>query len=156
MPNFSRLVYVSQAARSFSDAELRRLAAEDGGRNERLGVTGLLVAGGGCFLQLLEGELEDIAMRFDAVRQDANRHGKVQRLLFAFAAERLFPAWWMGLVNADLAGPAERTRLVEAARLARAVPAGGGDGIAHELDLLFRHYKTQLLRATPRPARAAG
>jgi hypothetical protein len=157
MPNFSRLVYVSQAARSFSDAELRRVADDDRVRHERVGITGVLVAGGGQFLQLLEGELEDVAGRFDAIRQDATRHRKVQRLQFAFAAERLFPAWWMGLVDVDRAGPAaERTRLVEALRIARAAPAAGGDGIAAELDLLFRYYKTHLLRAAPLPVRAAG
>jgi hypothetical protein len=155
MPNFSRLVYVSQAAQTFGDAELRRLAADDGARNERVGVTGVLVAGAGHFLQLLEGELEDVAARFDAIRQQDARHRKVQRLLFAFAPERLFPAWWMGLVDADATGPAERTRLVEAARVARACPAGGGDGMAGELEVLLRHYKGQLLRGM-HAMRAAG
>ncbi len=49
------IVYMSRAAVPFDDDDLAELLREARLRNEALGVSGLLVAKGGRFMQLLEG-----------------------------------------------------------------------------------------------------
>jgi hypothetical protein len=152
MPNLSRLIYVSEASKSFKDAELALLVERMRRENEQAGVTGLLIHAAGQFVHVLEGELEDVASRYDVIRAD-RRHKNARRISFEFTSERMFPSWWMGFLNVNQDADA-RVRFVEIARLARALP---GTEINRDILALLGEFKSQLLRVpTVNLQRAAG
>lgn len=51
-----RIVYVSSAVKPFDKAELLDLMRKACGKNQLLGLTGMLLHKDGSFIQLLEGE----------------------------------------------------------------------------------------------------
>lgn len=59
------------------------------------GVTGMLIVGGGCFFQVLEGPDEMVQSTFDRISRDP-RHRGVITLWDDQAEERLFAKWTMG------------------------------------------------------------
>lgn len=52
------LIYSSVATKKFSYAELTDLLGVSKQKNEQLGLTGMLVYGGGTFVQLIEGGID--------------------------------------------------------------------------------------------------
>jgi hypothetical protein len=143
--NLTRLVYVSEATRPFSTRELEELARAAADRNATRGITGLLLAGGGQFMQMLEGDPQAVAERFGVINSDA-RHCKVQQLVFEPAAERMFPKWWMGVINVDGLAAIDRTALLETIRLSRVLyDPTTGPRVA--VTSVFRQFKGQLTTA---------
>jgi hypothetical protein len=100
-----RLVYVSAAVGSPTRADLLALLAKAREKNDRLGITGLLLFKDGDFIQLLEGERQAVREVFDAIKVDP-RHSGVIVLLEGEAEGRLFADWSMGF--RDLADPEVR------------------------------------------------
>jgi hypothetical protein len=100
-----RLVYVSAAVGSPTRADLLALLAKAREKNDRLGITGLLLFKDGDFIQLLEGERPAVREVFDAIQADP-RHSGVIVLLEGEAEGRLFADWSMGF--RDLADPEVR------------------------------------------------
>jgi hypothetical protein len=99
------IVYMSRAAVPFDDDDLAELLREARLRNEALGVSGLLVAKGGRFMQLLEGPAWSVDDRFRAIEHD-RRHGEVKSLVREDIERRRFDGWSMAyrsLDDADLA-----------------------------------------------------
>lgn len=88
------IVYMSRAAVPFDDAGLTELLREARLRNEALGVSGLLVAKGGRFMQLLEGPAWSVDDRFQAIARDT-RHGEVKSLIREDIDRRRFDGWSM-------------------------------------------------------------
>jgi hypothetical protein len=89
------LVYVSSAAKPFSQDELVDLLVKARAKNSRLGITGMLLYKGGNFIQLLEGEEAVVHQLFATICQDP-RHLGVIVLLDEPAGEPLFGDWSMG------------------------------------------------------------
>ncbi|WP_144762946.1 BLUF domain-containing protein [Curtobacterium sp. 9128] len=99
------IVYMSRAEQPFSDADLGELLREARLNNEALGVSGLLVAKGGRFMQLLEGPAWSVDDRFAVISQDP-RHSEVTSLIREDIERRRFDGWSMayrGLDDHDLA-----------------------------------------------------
>ena len=65
-----RLTYTSTVTRMLSVIQLVDLIEEIRPKNERLGVTGLLLYSGGNVIQTLEGETSTIESLFDAILSD--------------------------------------------------------------------------------------
>ena len=102
------IVYMSRAAVPFDDDDLAELLRGSRLRNEALGVSGLLVAKGGRFMQLLEGPAWSVDDRFGAIARDP-RHGEVKSLVREEVERRRFDGWSMAfrsLDDADVAGEA--------------------------------------------------
>ncbi|HEX8913199.1 MAG TPA: BLUF domain-containing protein [Humisphaera sp.] len=136
-----RIVYVSDAVRPFSAADVAALGRRSAAANARRGVTGLLLYSGGHFVQLLEGNPLDVAELFDTVAFDL-RHRDVHALVSEPAAARLFPSWWMGALSLDAAGTElDRRRLRDVAAAARR-PDGRGAGAAAVA--LLEEFRRQL------------
>lgn len=91
-----QLVYESTEARSMTEADLRALLRKARAKNDKLGVTGLLLYAQGRFLQVLEGP-ESAVRRLYATIQEDPRHINVETLLTTPTDERTFPNWEMGL-----------------------------------------------------------
>ena len=100
------IVYMSRAAAPFDDAALAQLLRDARLRNEALGVSGLLLAKDGRFMQLLEGPAWSVDDRFGAISRDP-RHGEVKSLIREDIERRRFDGWSMAyraLDDADVAG----------------------------------------------------
>ncbi|MEN0025040.1 MAG: BLUF domain-containing protein, partial [Microbacterium sp.] len=99
------ILYMSRANVPFDDADMQELLREARIRNTALGVSGLLVAKGGRFMQLLEGPAWSVDDRFAAISRDT-RHGDVQSLVREDVDHRRFDGWAMAyraLEDADVA-----------------------------------------------------
>ncbi|WIE64188.1 BLUF domain-containing protein [Curtobacterium sp. MCLR17_036] len=88
------IVYMSRAVVPFDDGELATLLDEARLRNHALGVSGLLLAKGGRFMQLLEGPAWSVDDRFSVIARDP-RHGEVKSLVREDIEQRRFDGWSM-------------------------------------------------------------
>lgn len=99
------IVYMSRAVDDFDDAAMTELLHGSRLRNEALGVSGLLVAKDGRFMQLLEGPAWSVDDRFAAIARDP-RHSEITSLIREEIDTRRFDGWSMayrGLDDHDLA-----------------------------------------------------
>lgn len=99
------LVYVSTASEPMGEGDLAALLGQSRERNARNGVTGMLLFKDGRFIQLLEGQEEDVKEIFGSIRRDERHHG-VEVLWSRYAQYREFPDWTMGFQNIDEVDPA--------------------------------------------------
>jgi Sensors of blue-light using FAD len=90
-----RLVYVSVAAPGLAAGDLEAIAAGSAARNRAAGLTGLLLHQGGGFYGVLEGPRRRLLARMERIVTD-RRHGRIDVLLEAPAAERRFETWTFG------------------------------------------------------------
>lgn len=95
MPDLHRLVYISRAVPNFGDDEVQQILSISRARNQRLGVTGLLLFAGNSFIQALEGSREAVEAVFASIEKDG-RHSWVIVLVREPIDRRSFPAWSMG------------------------------------------------------------
>ena len=92
-----RLVYASRATLAVLarfEAATEEILTQAEANNSRLGVTGLLLAHQGWFLQVLEGPRRQIGQLFGAIVRDP-RHVQIELLRAVPASERLFGDWAM-------------------------------------------------------------
>lgn len=94
-PPIHRLVYVSAATRPFSRPDLLDLLSRAREKNQRLGITGMLLYRDGDFLQLLEGERAAVKALFETIEKDP-RHGGTIVVAEEDTDARVFDGWSMG------------------------------------------------------------
>lgn len=92
--------YVSSAVREFTKPELLGLLGRSREKNERLGITGLLLYQGGNFLQVLEGDEQSVRHLYEIIFEDP-RHKDIYILFEEFIPEREFPNWSMAFRDLD-------------------------------------------------------
>ena len=109
------LTYTRAATRLLSVGQLVELIEQIRPKNERLGVTGLLLYSGGTVVQTLEGETASVDAIFDAIRADAH-HSGVRVVERRLVAERAFTSWSMGFRNVSAREVAELQDFTELAR----------------------------------------
>jgi hypothetical protein len=128
------LVYTSVAQPQLGAEQLAAVLKQSRVNNEKLGITGVLLARRGHFIQALEGE-EAAVRRLAATIQKDLRHGDFRVLYEGPTAQRQFPDWAMGfcelpqvdqtqgdpLINGMLAGTVTANTPAEGARLLRAI-----------------------------------
>ncbi|MBL3688316.1 BLUF domain-containing protein [Leucobacter zeae] len=91
----SALIYASDAIGSAGEPELEEILAQARARNERLGITGILLYRDGRFVQYLEGPAEAVREVFASISADP-RHERVRVLLDSPVESRRFTSWTMG------------------------------------------------------------
>lgn len=91
------LIYESRATQPFTEAELAELLQKARAHNEAHGLTGLLLyADDGRFVQVLEGEVDDVhELYFLRIARDP-RHHRLQLLADGTLDHRRFGDWRMG------------------------------------------------------------
>lgn len=94
-----RLLYLSQAANAAAD-QLEGILATARQNNPRLQITGVLVYGGGWFMQLLEGPEASVFKLYARIIDD-RRHSNPRVLHVTPASEAIFGEWSMGFVDRD-------------------------------------------------------
>lgn len=107
-----QLVYVSQAGDDVDLSTLEAIRRESEANNARLGVTGVLLLGGGCFLQLLEGPRDVIAPLYGKIAIDP-RHFQPIVLYAGPAKGRTAGEWHMGVIDARPSQPGAVLELAE-------------------------------------------
>ncbi|WP_022823388.1 BLUF domain-containing protein [Hymenobacter norwichensis] len=90
-----QIVYQSYAVGQPTTAELKSLLRQSFVNNTRLGITGLLLYGNGCFLQVLEGAPAAVQQMYARIRADS-RHTRVVLLADGPIPARIFHNWSMG------------------------------------------------------------
>jgi hypothetical protein len=93
-----QLVYVSSATVPFSEADLVELLTRSRENNTKLGVTGMLLFKDGNFMQVLEGDEQDVMPLFARVSLDT-RHRGVLMLLKNLVSKKDFADWSMAFMD---------------------------------------------------------
>jgi len=98
--SLSCLVYVSLANKDMTDDDLKILLKYARIKNEKLGITGMLLYRDGFFIQALEGEQKNVGALFARIAVDS-RHRDVMKLYQKPITQRAFPDWTMGFSRMD-------------------------------------------------------
>lgn len=100
LTNLSSCLYVSTAAPWLSLERLDDLVAQARAINAANGITGILLYGGGNFMQYFEGPKSSVQVLRKRLESDP-RHYDVHFLLHAGIPQQRFPSWTMGFVSSD-------------------------------------------------------
>lgn len=100
MPSLGYLLYSSTAVRKMESEDLTNLLEISRANNKRRGITGMLLYKDGCFMQMLEGDQDEVRNLFETIRQDS-RHESVVEIVSDPVQERSFSDWSMGFVDMD-------------------------------------------------------
>ncbi len=92
------LIYISTPVSPFKPDELEQLAIEAQRNNAAKNITGLLLYSGRIFLQVLEGDYDQLNTLYAKIEND-DRHRDMEVLIGAPATRRLFSEWDMGVVD---------------------------------------------------------
>ncbi len=137
-----RIKYVSRFSREMERREIDELVARAAAKNEKLGVTGILMGSGRLFFQVIEGPSKNVDRLYESIAGD-DRHRDVLLLDVEHdVAERHFPDWSMRRVGLD---PGAEERLRPARELLDALVAKQREAVEIRLDL-EREILTELAR----------
>ena len=89
------LIYISYANYPMSEAELEAILQSARKKNREMGITGMLLYLNEKFIQVLEGEQDQIEKLMNIIELDP-RHKKISVLLKGNTNERIFKNWSMG------------------------------------------------------------
>ena len=95
-----RILYVSQPAYNIKDQQVQEILASSRRNNPGLGLTGVLIYGGGLFMQVLEGPDANVLRMYTRILDD-KRHLDSQIVHISPSTERIFPKWSMGVIKSD-------------------------------------------------------
>jgi hypothetical protein len=94
------LAYVSTATQRMTDDDLRSILHTARAFNAARGITGMLTYFGQTFVQVLEGEREEVLELLRCIRHDP-RHHSLAVTRTREIESRAFPGWSMAFVNAE-------------------------------------------------------
>ncbi len=93
-----RLVYVSTATSTIDEEAVQTILAKSSARNPSAGITGLLCAGSGHYMQVLEGNACSVMSLYLRIMADP-RHRDPTLLSISLVSERLFGQWSMAHIE---------------------------------------------------------
>lgn len=137
-----RIKYASRFAANLDRTEIESLVRKSASNNARLGITGVLAAVGGVFLQVLEGPEPQVRALLRRIECDPRHRDFLTLRTHTSSSPPLFPSWSMRLLELE---PSDDVRAIDA--LLRR-----GGITAHEQDALEGRIWTALMAA----AQAAG
>ena len=89
-----KLTYESNASTPFDTTGVNKILASARNHNKLMNITGCLVYHNGSFVQILEGEREQVRSLFKVIKKDP-RHSKVRLVSDELDDERSFSDWNM-------------------------------------------------------------
>ena len=92
-----RLLYISNASPAVSEEQVQNILASARRHNPANGITGVLIHGGGLFMQVLEGPEQMVLLQYVKILDD-RRHDDVRILHISPARSRMFEQWSMGSI----------------------------------------------------------
>jgi len=114
MSALRQVVYISQATRDFTEADLDELVKVSDNNNRKYGITGAMLYLENAFIQVIEGEDSDIAQLLKNLYADT-RHRDIRIVSDSVVPARNFQNWSMGIIRPP---QEERNRVQEEFRLA--------------------------------------
>ena len=99
--SLKQLAYVSKAQEFINEKSLLDILEFAVENNEKLDVTGFLLFGEGCFVQVIEGPQDNIDELYFKITQD-ERHQNVIKILYQDIDFRLFKDWQMSFRRFEL------------------------------------------------------
>ncbi len=93
------LLYASQANENFSEKDLIDILKLSRTKNEKKGITGVLIYHDGYFLQMLEGGFDAVNTLFYEYICKDNRHHTITTFFQEYKEKREFPNWNMGFYD---------------------------------------------------------
>lgn len=100
MSNLAYLLYSSTSNSPMSPDDLAGILKTCHENNGVRDITGMLLYKDGCFMQILEGEEEQIRKLFETIQQDP-RHSGILEIASDPIRERSFSDWSMGFIDMD-------------------------------------------------------
>ncbi|AHF02579.1 sensor of blue-light using FAD [Marichromatium purpuratum 984] len=135
MEHLSRILYVSRTSQGVGEAELKQILEQSNRHNKEQRISGILCAGGGHFIQVLEGPQEAVFRLYGRILDD-RRHYDSLLIGVAPIKQRMFQGWSMGY----LSNPPE----VMEARRKQLLAMWERRAEADELVVLMRKFLEQL------------
>lgn len=121
-----QMLYVSGASPNMSDAMIQDILAVSRNKNQRAGITGMLLWADGVFIQVLEGEPDVVRTLYRRIQAD-DRHRNLMLVLEQQAEKRVFTQWSMGFKKLDAENAADN-KLFQISRTALADRISSDDG----------------------------
>jgi spore coat polysaccharide biosynthesis protein SpsF (cytidylyltransferase family) len=94
------LIYISTASRLLTEYELAEILLVSRENNTQNKVTGMLLYSEGTFIQVLEGEKNDVINTYTRIIDD-QRHRNIIELAAGPLTTRNFPDWSMGFASVN-------------------------------------------------------
>jgi len=91
----AQLIYVSVRTSKCTDTEIEKILEASNRKNGDKDITGVLLYSKTKFIQVLEGDKNDILALYDEIKKD-ERHRNVAMISLSPIKERFFPSWQMG------------------------------------------------------------
>ncbi len=98
-----RIKYISRFAAPMTARDIERIAAQSAAKNRKLGITGLLMATGGVFFQVIEGPDDALDKLYSRILRDPRHRDVLTLRVEEGNLTRLFPGWEMKKVDLDTA-----------------------------------------------------
>ncbi len=98
-----RISYISRYSKPMGQSQLQQLGDAAAEKNRHLDITGILMASGGLFYQVLEGPEEAVDQLYASISGDSRHTDLLLLQTERDQAGRLFPDWSMKTVNLDAA-----------------------------------------------------
>jgi hypothetical protein len=123
-----RLLYISEATEGINEEAINDVLKSAGKHNPPLGITGLLVFGGGVFAQILEGPEHAVLQKYVNIMSD-RRHRNCRIVYITTTGERIFKDISMAALEAL---PMELEHIAELdARRHETIPADAFTDLMH-------------------------
>lgn len=97
-----RIKYISRFDKPHTEADIEAIGEQSRANNERLDLTGVLMASGGLFYQVLEGPADAVDEVYARIANDS-RHTDLLLLGSEENVERIYPDWSMEIIDLDAA-----------------------------------------------------
>lgn len=94
------LLYLSQSRRDITNAQVSDILTTSKVNNLTYGITGVLIHGGGLFMQVLEGPEQSTLRLYGKIAED-RRHGDCKLIHISLANEQIFKKWSMAVIKCD-------------------------------------------------------
>lgn len=95
-----RLLYLSQASSALTKDQVQKILESSRRNNLALGLTGVLIHGGGLFMQVLEGPEQAVLRMYLKILED-KRHINCKIIYITPIDKRIFEGWSMGAIDRD-------------------------------------------------------
>ncbi|MFC1852799.1 BLUF domain-containing protein [candidate division CSSED10-310 bacterium] len=98
-----RIKYISRFSKLMSSGEIHALVKQAMISNKENKITGILMASGGLFFQVIEGPKENIDLLYSAILEDKRHKDVLVLSIEENLKSRLFPDWSMKKIDLDKA-----------------------------------------------------
>jgi adenylate cyclase len=94
-----RIKYVSRFSSDMSQADIDALVEQASRKNKKLEITGILVASGNLFFQIIEGPAKHIDQLYTSIENDKRHHNVLLLNSEWGVKDRIFPDWSMKKID---------------------------------------------------------